>query len=133
MDRGCGNCRQKCKPDFSKGEIFCTDGFCKAYDLSCHTQATGIPLVVRETRKEPLIITEYVVETNKAKFGPRFKQDGKAVQSTIDRLTQDIKEKLSLELKENGKIVIDVPGVGDSKVELPSGTKHAPMNVLAQY
>lgn len=91
-----------------------------AYDLSCHTKATGVPLVVRETRQEPLTITEYVAETTKAKFGPRFKQDGKAVQSAIDQLTEEVKEKLSLELKDNGKITIAVPGVGDGKVELTS-------------
>ena len=110
----------------SDSQIFCTDDFCKAYDLSCHTKATGVPLVVRESRKEPLTITEFVAETDKSKFGPRFKQDGKAVQSAIDQLAQDIKEKLSLELKENGKITINVPGVGDSKVELTSGTKAVP-------
>jgi glycyl-tRNA synthetase len=97
-----------------------------AYDLSCHTKATGVPLVVREARKEPLTVTEFVAETQKAKFGPRFKQDGKAVQSAIDQLTQDVKEKLSLELKENGEITIDVPGVGDGKVELTSGIESAP-------
>ena len=99
-----------------------------AFDLSRHTQATGVPLIVRESRKEPLIVTEFVVETNKAKFGPRFKKDGKAVQLAIDRLAQDVKEKLSLELKENGKITIDVPGVGDGRVELTSGTNPLDMN-----
>ena len=38
----------------------------------------------------------------------------------------DVKEKLSLELKENGKITIDVPGVGNGKVELNSGIESAP-------
>ena len=99
-----------------------------AFDLSCHTKATGVPLVVRESRKEPLVVTEFVAETQKAKFGPRFKKDGHAVQLAIDRLTQDVKEKLSLDLKENGKIAIDVPGVGDGKVELTSGTKSTPTN-----
>jgi glycyl-tRNA synthetase len=93
-----------------------------AYDLTCHTKATGVPLVVRELRKEPLKVTEYVAETQKAKFGPKFKQNGKAVQSAIDQLTEDVKEKLSLELKDNGKIIIDVPGVGEGKVELTPGT-----------
>lgn len=82
-----------------------------------------MPLVVRETRKEPLQITEYVAETQKAKFGPRFKKDGLTVQSAIDQLTQEVKEKLSLELKDNGKISIDVPGVGEGKVELTPGKK----------
>ncbi|KAL9110166.1 MAG: hypothetical protein Q9227_005226 [Pyrenula ochraceoflavens] len=99
-----------------------------AYDLSCHTKATGVPLVVRETRNEPLVVTEFVAETQKAKFGPRFKRDAKAVQSAIDQLTQDVKEKLSLELKDNSKITIDVPEVGDGKVELTPGTGSAPLN-----
>ena len=84
---------------------------------------------MRELRKKPLTVTEFVVETQMAKFGPRFKQDGKAVQLAIDRLTQDVKEKLSLELKETGKITINVPGVGDGKVELTSGTNTLPENI----
>lgn len=77
--------------------------------------------MVRELRKDPLSITEYVAETQKQKFGPHFKKDGKAVQSAVDELTEEVKEKLSLELKKNGKISIDVPGVKDGKVELTSG------------
>jgi glycyl-tRNA synthetase len=83
-------------------------------------------LVVRESRKEPLVVTEFVAETDKAKFGPRFKKDGKAVQAAIDQLTQDVKEKLSLELKEHGKITIDVPEIGNGKIELTSGTRSTP-------
>jgi glycyl-tRNA synthetase (class II) len=79
-------------------------------------------------RKEPLRVTEFVAATQKAKFGPRFKQDAKAVQPAIDQLTQDVKEKLSLELKENGKITIKVSNVGDGKAELTSGTESAPLN-----
>ena len=97
-----------------------------AFDLSCHTKATSVPLVVRELRKVPLVVTEFVVETHKARFGPQFKKDGQAVQLAIDRLNQDIRETLSLELRENGKITIDVPGVGDGTVELTSGTKSTP-------
>jgi glycyl-tRNA synthetase len=80
-------------------------------------------LVVREPRKEPLVVTEFVAETDKSTFGPRFKKDGKAVQAVIDQLTQDVKEKLSLELKEQGKITIDVPTVGIGKIELTSGMR----------
>lgn len=39
-----------------------------------------------------------MAETDKAKFGSRFKKDGKAVETVIEQLTQDVKEKLSLEL-----------------------------------
>ena len=87
---------------------------------------------MRESRKEPLVVTEFIAETHKAKFGPRFKKDAKAVQSVIDQLSQDVKKKLSLELKENSKITIDVAEVGDGKVELTPGTRF-PFNEILSY
>jgi glycyl-tRNA synthetase len=90
-----------------------------AYDLSVHQKKTGAPLVVREPRKEPLRIEEWQCEIEKKKFGPKFKKDGKTVEAAIEALTQDVREKLSLDLEKEGKIVIDVPGVGDGKVEVP--------------
>lgn len=90
-----------------------------AYDLTVHMKKTGAPLVVREPRKEPLTIEEWAVEIEKKRFGPKFKKDGKTVEAAIEALTQDMREKLSLDLEKEGKIVVDVPGVGDGKVEIP--------------
>ncbi|KAF1933654.1 glycyl-tRNA synthetase [Didymella exigua CBS 183.55] len=90
-----------------------------AYDLTVHMKKTGAPLVVREPRKEPLNVEEWVCDIEKKKFGPKFKKDGKTVENAIEALTQDLREKLSLDLEKDGKIVIDVPGVGDGKVEVP--------------
>ncbi|KAF3042154.1 Glycine--tRNA ligase 1, mitochondrial [Didymella heteroderae] len=90
-----------------------------AYDLTVHMKKTGAPLVVREPRKEPLNVEEWVCDIEKKKFGPKFKKDGKTVENAIEALTQDLREKLSLDLEKEGKIVIDVPGVGDGKVEVP--------------
>ncbi|KAL6713185.1 Glycine--tRNA ligase 1, mitochondrial [Lecanora helva] len=89
-----------------------------AYDLTVHSKKTGAPLCVRETRSEPLKIEEYQIDLDKKKFGPKFKKDGKAVEAAVEGLSQDLREKLSLNLKENGKIQIDVPEVGDGKVEI---------------
>ncbi|KAJ5888925.1 hypothetical protein N7495_008966 [Penicillium taxi] len=89
-----------------------------AYDLTVHKNKTGAPLVVRETRAEPLRIEEWQVDLNKKKFGPRFKKDAKTVESAIDALSQELREKLSLDLTSNGKIEVDVAGVGSGKVEL---------------
>ncbi|CAN9260295.1 unnamed protein product [Alternaria alternata] len=86
-----------------------------AYDLSVHMKKTGAPLIVRETRKEPLKVEEFVCELDKKKFGPKFKKDGKTVEAAIEALSQDLREKLSLDLEKEGKIVIDVPEVGDGK------------------
>ena len=89
-----------------------------AYDLSVHSKKTGKPLVVRETRSEPLVIEEWQVELDKKKFGPRFKKDGKAVEAAVEDLDQTRREELAEILRKDGKIEIDVPGVGTGKVEL---------------
>jgi glycyl-tRNA synthetase len=89
-----------------------------AYDLTVHAKKTGASLCVREIRKEPLRIEEWQVDLDKKKFGPRFKKDGKVVEAAVEALTQDVREKLSLDLKKHGKVVIDVPSVGDGKVEI---------------
>lgn len=89
-----------------------------AYDLTVHSKKTGAPLCVRETLAEPLKIEEWAIDLDKKKFGPKFKKDGKAVEAAVDALAQDLREKLSIELSNKGKIEISVPGVGSGKVEI---------------
>ena len=89
-----------------------------AYDLTVHSKKTGAPLCVRETRSQPLNIEEWQVDLDKKKFGPKFKKDGKTVEAAVDALTQDMREKLSVDLAKTGKIEVDVPSVGDGKVEI---------------
>ena len=91
-----------------------------AFDLSVHSKKTGAPLCVRETRNEPLKIEEWQTEIDKKKFGPKFKKDGKAVEAAVEDLSQDLREKLAVDLREKGKIAIDVPGVSNGKVEIDS-------------
>lgn len=89
-----------------------------AYDLSVHAKKTGSPLVVRENLAEPLKIEEWAVEIDKKNFGPRFKKDGKVVEAAVENLCQEDREKFSVELSVKGKIELDVPGVGNGKVEI---------------
>ena len=89
-----------------------------AYDLTVHSKKTGQPLCVRETRNEPLKIEEYQIDLDKKRFGPKFKKDGKSVEAAVEGLSQDLREKLSLDLKQTGKIEIEVPNVGSGKVEI---------------
>jgi glycyl-tRNA synthetase len=89
-----------------------------AYDLTVHKNKTGAPLIVRETRAEPLRIEEWQIDLDKKKFGPRFKKDGKTVEAAIEALSQELREKLALNLEKDGKIELDVEGVNDGKVEL---------------
>jgi glycyl-tRNA synthetase len=89
-----------------------------AYDLTVHKDKTGAPLVVRQARAEPLVIEEWEAELNRKKLGPKFRKDAKAVENAVDKLSQELREKLSLDLEKDGKISIDTPGVGSGKTEL---------------
>ncbi|KAK3940512.1 glycyl-tRNA synthetase-like protein [Diplogelasinospora grovesii] len=89
-----------------------------AYDLSVHAKKTGAPLVVREALAEPKVTEQWEVEIEKKKFGPIYKKDGKAIEDALLATSQEELSKLAKELQENGKVVIDVPGVGDGKVEV---------------
>jgi glycyl-tRNA synthetase len=89
-----------------------------AYDLTVHQNRTGAPLCVRESRAEPLQIEEWQVGVDKKKFGPRFKKDGRTIEAAIEALSQDLREKLALNLEKDGKIEIDVEGVSSGTVVL---------------
>lgn len=65
-----------------------------------------------------LQIGEWQIDLDRKKFGPKFKKGGKTVEDAIKALTEDMREKLSTDLNNEGKINIDVNGVGNGKVEL---------------
>ena len=77
-----------------------------AYDLTVHKEKTGAPLVVRQARAEPLRIEEYQIDLEKKKFGPKFKKDAKTVEAAVEALSQELREKLSLDLEKDGKIAV---------------------------
>lgn len=89
-----------------------------AYDLTVHMKRTGAPLVVRENLPEPRRFKEYQVELNKKKLGPKFRKDAKAVETAVEELSQEMREKLSLDLKKDGKITMDTPNIGSGKTVL---------------
>jgi glycyl-tRNA synthetase len=72
--------------------------------------------MVRETRKEPLRIEEWQTSLDKKKFGPLYRKDARAVEASVEALTQDMLGNLSIGLRNDGKISLDVDGVG--KVEI---------------
>ncbi|WZH44811.1 Diadenosine tetraphosphate synthetase [Fusarium acuminatum] len=89
-----------------------------AYDLSVHAKKTGAPLVVREQRETPLVIEEWQIDIERKKFGPQFKKDAKTVETALLATPQEQREKFAKELSENGNITLEVPGVGDGKVQV---------------
>ena len=88
-----------------------------AYDLTVHAKKTGAPLHVREQRDEPLRIEEWQVDLDKKKVGPKFKKEAKAIEAAVEGLSQEIRERLSLDLGSRGKVELEVPGM-EQKVEL---------------
>lgn len=89
-----------------------------AYDLTVHAKKTGAQLVVRERVEKPITIEEWQIEPDRKKFGPHFKKDGKAIEAALEAVPQDKREALAQALQAEGKIVIDVEGVGNGKVEV---------------
>lgn len=89
-----------------------------AYDLTVHAKKTGAPLMVRERLPKPISIQEWQVELDKKKFGPHFKKDGKAVEAAVEALSQAQLEALAQDLKLDGKITVEVPGIANNKVEI---------------
>ena len=109
-------------------ELFTTSGWVEcvgcadrsAFDLTVHAKKTGAPLVVRERLEEPLVVEEWQVDIEKKKFGPLFKKDAKSVEVALEATTQQQREQLAKDLKDHGKITLEVAGVGDGKVEVSS-------------
>ncbi|EHK97089.1 putative Glycyl-tRNA synthetase 1, mitochondrial [Glarea lozoyensis 74030] len=89
-----------------------------AYDLTVHAKKTGAPLFVRERLDKPITIEEWQIDLDKKKFGPFFKKDGKTIETAIEALSQEKREALAQDLKADGKITVDVEGVGNGKVEV---------------
>ena len=89
-----------------------------AYDLTVHAKKTGAPLVVRERVEKPITVEEWLIEPDRKKFGPHFKKDGKTIEAALEALPQDKREALAQTLQTDGKITIDVEGVGNGKVEI---------------
>lgn len=89
-----------------------------AYDLSVHAKKTGAPLYVRERLDEPKVVEEWELDINKKLFGPRFKKDAKAVQTALEETDQVERSCFANDLKEKGSLTVEVPGVGNGKVEI---------------
>jgi glycyl-tRNA synthetase len=89
-----------------------------AYDLTVHAKRTGAPLIVREKLEKPVEIDEWVAEVDKKKFGPFFKKDGKAIETAIVEAAQSQKQIWAQDLALDGKVTVEVAGVGAGKFEV---------------
>jgi glycyl-tRNA synthetase len=92
-----------------------------AYDLTCHSQKTGVKLVARDTIPEKVVEIVQVV-INKSKFGPKFGKMGKTVAGFLEGIQESELVKLKEELEAKGSFKVTISGteyeIGKELVEI---------------
>lgn len=78
-----------------------------AYDLTCHTNKTGVKLIARDTIPERIVDTIQVV-INKSKFGPKFGKMGKTVAQYFESIEEERLVVLQKELIEKGSFKVTI-------------------------
>lgn len=81
-----------------------------AYDLTQHTNATGVKLVAEKKLPAPKTIEVTEVVPNKAAIGKVFKKDAKNITEQLAKLSLSDVDTIGKNLSENGEHALDVNG-----------------------
>ena len=81
-----------------------------AYDLTVHSSKTNTKLVARIALDEPVISEVWEASLDRKKLGPKFRQDAKAFEETITKMSQLELETARTVLHNEGKIEVNVNG-----------------------
>lgn len=81
-----------------------------AYDLTQHTNATGVKLVAEKTLPAPKTVEITEALPNKAAIGKQFKKDAKAITDQLARLSIDEAQALGRQLEASGEANLSVGG-----------------------
>ncbi|KAF2860930.1 glycyl-tRNA synthetase [Piedraia hortae CBS 480.64] len=100
-------------------ELLCSYGWVEcvgcadrsAFDLTMHEKATGVSLKVREVLEKPATVQEWTVNLDKKKSGPKLRKDQSKVETALDALSQEERQRLAGEMDKNGNITIPVQGM----------------------
>lgn len=79
------------------------------FDLSRHAQKTKTELVAARLLPEPVLVKLINIVQNKKEIGMAFKADSKPINTVIDDLTEEDKQKLYEEFKSSGEITLTLP------------------------
>lgn len=71
---------------------------------------------MRQALEHPRTITSWEIDVNRKLFGPHFKNNNKAVEAALLATTQQQRESLARDLKDTGKIIINVPNLGEVEI-----------------
>lgn len=88
-----------------------------AYDLTQHTNATGVKLVAEKKLPAPKTIEVTEVVPNKAAIGKEFKKEAKTITELLAKLSLSEVETIGKDLSDKGEYTLDVNG---SQVTLKS-------------
>ncbi|KAH3684142.1 hypothetical protein WICPIJ_004872 [Wickerhamomyces pijperi] len=91
-----------------------------AYDLTVHSNKTKQKLVVKEKLAEPQVVSQYEIELEKKKFGPKFRKDAPVVEKFLMELSQEELIKYEAELSAAGAIKFTIPELATGEIELDS-------------
>ncbi|XP_019870544.2 glycine--tRNA ligase [Aethina tumida] len=86
-----------------------------AYDLTQHTNATGVRLAAEKKLAEPKVVDVVEAAPNKGPFGKTFKKDAKAITDALAKLQINDVENLEKSLETNGSFEL---AAGDQKFNL---------------
>lgn len=83
-----------------------------AYDLTCHTEHSGVKLVAEKTLPEPKVLDIAEVQADKPTIGKLFKQKGKIILEHLEKLNAAEIDDLEKQIAEDagGIITLDVKG-----------------------
>ena len=78
------------------------------HDMKAHSEATGVPLVVREKLPQRSQKQEWTATVNTRVVGPRFRKDTKKIQNAVALLNQDELEQILNDMRANEKATVAV-------------------------
>lgn len=88
-----------------------------AYDLTVHSNKTKEKLVVRQKLDKPITVTQYEIDLEKKKFGPKFRKEAPLVEKFLVGQTQNELVKMKEQLEKDGKVIFKVEGI-ETEIEL---------------
>ncbi|XP_028934038.1 glycine--tRNA ligase [Ornithorhynchus anatinus] len=88
--------------------VGCADRSC--YDLTCHAQATKVPLVAEKPLKEPRTVSMVQFEPNKGAIGKAYKKDAKLVLEHLAACDEHRVAQLEALLTDEGEFTIETEG-----------------------
>merc|ERR1712038_2007423 len=99
----------ECKTSYGWVEcVGCADR--SAYDLSCHSKATGVKLVAEKMLPEPIEKEFVEVMPKKNVMGKSFRQDAKVITAKLTEMSAEDAAAFEKTLADSGEYILNIDG-----------------------